>query len=112
MAGKTYNTTGTIEATLKVYPTLYAVVAMRYHASVLACVHGIPFLMISYGPKTDELMNLLDNAGYVIRPEEFTLEKFVPLWEDLEHVYDSRKANSIERYNTIHAETIRKLRTL
>ena len=112
MAGKTYNTTGTIEATLKVYPTLYAVVAMRYHASVLACVHGIPFLMISYGPKTDELMNLLDNAGYVIRPEEFTLEKFIPLWEDLEHVYDSRKANSIERYNTIHAETIRKLRTL
>lgn len=48
MVGKTYNRTQTIEQTLSVYPSLYAVVGMRLHAGILACVHEIPYLPISY----------------------------------------------------------------
>ncbi len=112
MTGKTYNTTGTIEATLKVYPTLHAVIGMRYHSALLACVHGLPCIMISYGPKTDELMNLLDNTWYTIHPTDLTISWFQALWEDLERSYDSRKASTMERYTTIREELIRKLRTL
>lgn len=32
MAGKTYNITGSIEQTLNIYPTLYAVIGMRFHS--------------------------------------------------------------------------------
>jgi polysaccharide pyruvyl transferase WcaK-like protein len=39
MAGRTYNTTNTIEQTLKIYPTLHAVVGMRLHSAILSCVH-------------------------------------------------------------------------
>lgn len=112
MMGKTYNTTGTIQATLKMYPTLYAVVGMRFHSALLACAHGIPHVMISYWPKTEELMNLLDNTGYTIHPTDLTFELFQGMWEDMERVYDSRKANAIERYQTIREELIKKLRTL
>lgn len=112
MQGKKFNTTTTIEQTLKLYPTLYAVVGMRLHSGILAVAHGIPLIMISYGPKTDEFSNLIDNKGYTIPPHEVSLDAFKKLWEDLENHYESRKANSIERHNTIRADLIKKLRTL
>ena len=104
MSGKTYNTTGTLEQTLKVYPSLYAVVGMRYHSAVLACIHSLPCIMVSYGPKTEELMNFLDNKGYTIHPEDLSLETFSKMWEDLERLYDSLEKNMTERYTTIHEE--------
>ena len=112
MSGKTYNTTGTLEQTLKVYPSLYAVVGMRYHSAVLACIHSLPFIMVSYGPKTEELMNFLDNKGYTIPPEDLSVETFSKMWEDLERLYGSLEKNMTERYTTIHEETLQKLSTL
>jgi polysaccharide pyruvyl transferase WcaK-like protein len=112
MLGRTYNTTNTIEQTLKIYPTLYAVVGMRLHAGILACVHGLPLIMISYGPKTDELTSLIDNKSYTIAPENLNLLTFQNLWEDLESHYDIHKANMAERYKTIRADLVTKLRTL
>ena len=112
MIGRTYNTTNTIEQTLKIYPTLYAVVGMRLHAGILACVHSIPLIMISYGSKTDEMVNLIDNKSYTLKPENLTLPLFQNLWEDLESHYDVHKASMLERYKTIRADLITKLRTL
>lgn len=112
MTGRTYNTTNTIEQSLKIYPTLYAVVGMRLHAGILACVHSLPLIMISYGQKTEEMIGLIDNAGYTISPEKVSLETFAKLWEDLELHHDILRAKMLERYTTIRADLITKLRTL
>lgn len=112
MTGRTYNTTNTIEQTLKLYPTLYAVVGMRLHAGILSCVHGIPLIMISYGAKTEELVNLIDNVSYTITPEKVTLATFTELWKSLEDTYDYRKSTMLERYKIIRADLVTKLRNL
>lgn len=112
MTGRTYNTTNTIEQTLKIYPTLYAVVGMRLHAWILSCVHGLPLIMISYGPKTEEFVNLIGNKGYTINPENLKKDTFQKLFEDLEKNYAFLQANMIERYKTIRADLITKLRLL
>lgn len=112
MTWRTYNTTNTIDQTLKLYPTLYAVVAMRLHAGILSCVHGLPFIMISYGPKTEEFIGLVGNKWYTISPEQVTLAEFQKIWEDLEQHYGFLHENMLERYKTIRAELITKLRTL
>jgi Polysaccharide pyruvyl transferase len=59
MGDRPYNTTKNIKQTLDLYPFLHMVIGMRLHAGILACVHEIPYLPISYGPKTDELVGLL-----------------------------------------------------
>jgi polysaccharide pyruvyl transferase WcaK-like protein len=48
MSGRKYNITKNITQTLDVYPFLYAIVGMRLHAGILACVHHIPYIPISY----------------------------------------------------------------
>jgi polysaccharide pyruvyl transferase WcaK-like protein len=112
MQGKKYNTTTTIEQSLKLYPTLHAVVGMRLHSGILAIAHGLPLIMISYGPKTDEFINLIDNKSYSMQSYELSLESFTKMWEDLESHYAFLKANAIERHTTIRADLIKKLRTL
>jgi len=112
MTGRTYNTTNTIEQTLKLYPTLYAVVGMRLHAGILACIHGLPLIMISYGAKTEEFTDLIDNFDYTIPPQKLSLETFTKLWASLETNYDYRQEHMHERHKLIRAELITKLRTL
>ena len=112
MTGKTYNITGTIEQTLKVYPTLHSVIGMRFHSGVFACIHDIPFLMISYGPKTDELIKLLEFEEFVIRPEALNMERFVQLWNHLESNYESRKQHMIKKHEQIRKDLVEKLETL
>ena len=95
MQGKKYNITNSIEQTLKLYHTLYAVIGMRLHSGILAITHGIPLIMISYGPKTDEFVNLVDVKGYSLPPHEFTFEIFQKLWQELENHYGFLKANLV-----------------
>lgn len=92
MAGKTYNTTGTIEQTLKVYPTLYAVIGMRFHSIVLAAASAIPYISISYGSKTAELLDLLQTPDEArLLPENCNFDAFKPKWTYLGDTYDRRK---------------------
>jgi polysaccharide pyruvyl transferase WcaK-like protein len=112
MQGKKYNITNSIEQTLKLYPTLYAVLGMRLHSGILAVTHGIPLIMVSYGPKTDEFVNLIDNKSYSLPPHELSLESFQKLWQELEKHYSFMKSTVEERRDTIRAELIKKLRTL
>lgn len=113
MTGKTYHTTGTIEGTLKVYPTLYAVIGMRFHSLVLASAHGIPFLSISYGPKTKELLLLMDVPQEAqISTDHFHLESFKTHWKYLTENYSSRQMQIQKKHIEIRNDLILKLQTL
>lgn len=112
MQGKTYNTTGTIQNTLKVYPTLHAVIGMRFHAAVLACVHHIPFFLLSYGPKTEALIKLLEVEEFIMRPDQINMERITKMWERLEEHYDRRCIFMAEKHAFIRRELVTRLETL
>jgi polysaccharide pyruvyl transferase WcaK-like protein len=112
MNGKTYNTTGTIQNTMSIYPTLHAVVGMRFHAAILSCVHEIPFFLLSYGPKTEALIKILEVEEFILRPDLINMERISKMWYRLEERYDKRVALMKEKHVFIRAELIKKLRTL
>ena len=98
MVGKTYNVTKTITQTLEVYPRLHSVIGMRLHSGILACVHDIPFLPISYGPKTNDLMSLLEIEHLGIQSREFSLEAFTANWKHLTDNYLEEKEHMQMRH--------------
>lgn len=98
MVGKTYNVTKTIAQTLEVYPRLHSVIGMRLHSWILACVHDIPFLPISYGPKTNDLMSLLEIEHLGIQSRDFTLEAFTTNWKHLTDNYQEEKEHMQMRH--------------
>lgn len=113
MVGKTYHTTGTIEGTLNIYPTLYAVIGMRFHSLVLASAHDIPFLSLSYGPKTEELISLLDVPEDArLTPDDCNMESFKQHWKYLIQTYTVRKKQIHKRHTEICDDLILKLQTL
>lgn len=112
MAGRTYNVTKTIDQTLNVFPFLYASIAMRYHAGILSCVHETPCIHISYGPKTAELINLLDAEHLNISPYELSLPLFQTMWQNLIHRYDDECIRLRERNAYIKNELNHSLETL
>lgn len=113
MKGKAYHTTETIEGTLKVYPTLYAIIGMRFHSLVLASVHMIPFLSISYGPKTKELLNILEVPDeFRLSPEHCYLPVLKIRLQKLIDQYDTEKSRIEKRQKEIHDELQLKLKTL
>ncbi len=112
MRWKTYNTTGTIQNTLKVYSTLYAVIGMRFHAAVLACVHEIPLFLLSYWPKTETLIMTLEMEEFILRPNQINMERITKMWERLEKNYDRRKKLMQDKHEFIRDELIKKLETL
>lgn len=91
MVWKTFNMTRDIRQTLDVYPFLHSIIGMRLHSGILACVHNIPFLPISYGMKTDELIKLLWLEHLGIQSTELTLELFISKWEVLVKNYELEK---------------------
>jgi len=112
MAWRTYNVTKTIDQTLNVFPFLHVIIAMRFHAGVLSCTHEIPAIHISYGPKTDELINLLEAEHLNIRPNEFSLAIFEPMWHNLLSKYDNETQRLKERNAYIKNDLRHKLETL
>jgi polysaccharide pyruvyl transferase WcaK-like protein len=112
MIGKTYNRTQTIEQTLSVYPSLYAVVGMRLHAGILACVHEIPYLPISYGPKTNDLISMLDVEHLALIAREATIEAFDASWQSLTSNYAAEQANMRDKHISIREQLIKNLRNI
>lgn len=110
--GRTYNITKTIRQTLDVYPFLYAVVGMRFHSGVLACVHEIPYLAITYGPKSLELVEQLEIPHMVIEPNELNLENFKNIWHNLVENYDREKRNMVSKHISIKENLIHHLETI
>jgi polysaccharide pyruvyl transferase WcaK-like protein len=112
MVGRTYNITKTIRQTLDVYPFLYAVIGMRFHSGVLACVHEVPFISISYGPKSMELVDELEIPHLMISPNELNVEIFRNIWHTLMENYDREKLNMISKHAFIRKDLIRHLETI
>jgi polysaccharide pyruvyl transferase WcaK-like protein len=112
MAGKTYNITKTIQQTLDVYPFLHAVIGMRFHAGVLACIHEIPCIMISYGPKSLELAQELEIPHLVINPNELSFDIFQNMWHTCMDNYDREKRNMVSKHAFIRQNLIHSLESL
>ena len=68
--------TTSLARTFAWYPHISLLVGMRLHSLILASVHGIPMIPISYSPKTDALLDSLGIEGR-IPAREFTFEAFV-----------------------------------
>lgn len=92
--------TKTIEETLEYYPKLKFVVGMRFHSLILSVVHNIPFLALSYGNKTEELLKELDYS-YQINPKTFEFENFIKIFESLENKENEAKFDLKAKYDTI-----------
>ncbi len=49
-------------------------VGQKLHSTVIACINGVPSVMIEYRPKCRDFMASLDLEEYVIRTDNFTAE--------------------------------------
>lgn len=112
MIGRTYNVTKTIQQTLDIYPFLYTSIAMRLHAWILSCVHETPCIHVSYGPKSEELVNLLDAEHLNIKSNTISLAIFQDMWQYMIHHYDDESARLHERNTYIKKELRHSLQTL
>lgn len=112
MAGRTYNITKTIQQTLDVYPFLYAVIGMRFHSGVLSCIHEIPFISISYGPKSLELAQELEIPHLIISPNELNFDIFQKIWHTLVDNYDREKRNMVSKHASIRQNLIQSLESV
>jgi polysaccharide pyruvyl transferase WcaK-like protein len=112
MVWRTYNTTHSIDQTLKIYPTLYAVVGMRFHSWILACVHEIPFIPISYWHKTAELVKDLELEHMMIKYMELRIAFFQKIWHNLIENYDREVEHMKERKTIMRNDLIKLLETL
>jgi polysaccharide pyruvyl transferase WcaK-like protein len=97
MAWRTYNVTKTIQQTLDIFPLLYATIGMRFHAGVLSCIHESPCMHISYGPKTDELISLLEAEHLTINPSELSLDIFEKMWHNLGKKHEEERTRLREK---------------
>jgi len=75
-------------------------VGMRFHSLILSVVHNIPFLALSYGNKTDELLKELDYS-YQINPKTFEFDEFIKIFEELEINENGAKFDLKTKYDTI-----------
>ena len=83
--GNTVFITRSLEETRKIYRTLDMIIAMRLHAGILAVTHALPFLMLSYGPKTESFSHMIDPRVY-LDAKNFSLWEFKKkfLWLETE----------------------------
>lgn len=108
MSGKEYAITTTLAETLEAYKTLSFLVGMRYHSGILAAAHSIPTIMVPYGPKSNELIKLLEIPEH-IESGFFTFEDFFQQWDSIVENAEARKIALKEKYDTIHSDLIKKL---
>lgn len=85
---------------------------MRFHAAVLSCAHEIPFFLLSYGPKTEALIKLLEMEEFIMRPDQINMDRITRMWDRLEQNYDKRKNLMQRKHKLIREELITKLETL
>ena len=112
MAGRKYNITKNITQTLDVLPFLYAIAGMRLHAGILSCVHHIPYIPISYGLKTDELIKQLDLQHLMIQSTELSLDFFETKWNLLLENYDKEHENMKLKHELFRENLIKNLENI
>lgn len=112
MSWKKYNITKNIVQTLDIYPFLHAIIGMRLHAGILACVHHIPYIPISYWPKTDNLIKSMEIEDLMIQSTELNLDYFEKKWNLLIENYAQLKAKMEEKHEFFHKNLIDSLENL
>jgi polysaccharide pyruvyl transferase WcaK-like protein len=75
--------TQSLTETLEIYPELDFVIGMRLHSLILATVHAIPFLALSYETKTQELLHDLA-YDYMLNVKKGDFVDFQRKFSDLE----------------------------
>jgi polysaccharide pyruvyl transferase WcaK-like protein len=97
-------TTQSIEQTLEAYKTCRIIISMRLHSMILAIDHHTPFIGISYGQKTNQLLREIDwkytcQALWddVIKYIAEIEENYAQISSELEKIHTSQREN----YNTI-----------
>ncbi len=112
MGQKAYKITKSLKKTLSLYPSLYAVCGMRFHAGVLACVHEVPFIPFFYGTKGRELVKTLWLERLAIDIRHLNLALFQEMWHTLESDYPNFQKQMVLTKNTLRehiTETLKKL---
>lgn len=68
--------------------------------------------MVSYGPKTDELIKLLDIGHMIMTIPEVNLDNFKRLWQNLEANYDREREKMVQKDSAIKNFLLKMLNTL
>ena len=105
------STTQTIEQTLAAYQKCHIILAMRLHSMILSVVHHIPFIGISYGQKTNALLEELDWDA-TFSPENATSESILQSIEDVEKNYSELSAtlaHAHQKFQATYANTFTQL---
>ena len=103
--------TKNLSETLEAYKSLDYVIGMRLHSLILAVVHAIPFVALSYETKTRELLTSLEYP-YVLDVQNARLESFVELFESLMHEEKSVKFDLIAKNDTMRELSVDSTRKL
>jgi polysaccharide pyruvyl transferase WcaK-like protein len=75
---------------------------MRFHSMILSIINNIPFLAISYGQKTQELLKDFEYE-YALNPKKFNFEDFIHTFESLEKSNNEAKFALKAKYDTIRS---------
>jgi polysaccharide pyruvyl transferase WcaK-like protein len=75
---------------------------MRLHAGILACVHHIPYIPISYGPKTDNLIKVMEIEELMIQSTELNMDYFEKKWNFLTENYVQLQTKMKEKHEFFH----------
>ena len=84
---------------------------MRLHSMILSVVHHIPFIGISYGQKTNALLEELDWDA-TFSPENATSESILQSIEDVEKNYSELSAtlaHAHQKFQATYANTLTQL---
>lgn len=85
---------------------------MRFHSTVLACVHEIPCIPIAYGPKNAELVKDLEIEHLSLEPNSLNFEIFQNMWHTLVNDYEKEQQNMARKHGEIRSRLITTLETL
>jgi polysaccharide pyruvyl transferase WcaK-like protein len=85
---------------------------MRLHAGILACVHEIPYIPVSYGPKTEELINMFSIEHLAMNVADINLELFISRWNMFIRDYDIEKRKMSEVHIILRDALIEKLKNI
>lgn len=107
--GNVYKITTTMEETMKMYEELDMVIAMRFHSVLLSAQHGIPVLIIPYGPKIQSLSQNLQWQDFVIDMNSFTSEQFQEKFLYIYNDFENMQEKISQRYREVHKNFLQKM---
>jgi len=107
--GKKYRITRTLAETLSAYEQVDLLVGMRLHAMILAAHSGIPIIPISYGPKTDAMIDILGIDEYRIDSKGVTFERFFSIFALQINNFKKEQEKISQQYREVHTKCLQKI---